>query len=166
MGQSWQRPKHEPRLGKLEVWVERARNLAPELHAETINTWTDADVKCVLMLMGPGGDGGQRCWRAESESKVSSCSVCVCVCACLLGGDGKRRWTRMIDTIRLYTRTVGRHPPRPEAERARLPREGRFCSFWTLLLRSTINRQQQHLTVLKTTNPGGEVLVRRPLPAA
>lgn len=70
MGQSWQRPKQEPRLGRVEVWVERARNLAPELH-ETINTWTDeARVRVVLMLMGE-----ERClWRAESESKVGRCA--------------------------------------------------------------------------------------------
>lgn len=69
MGQSWQRPQQEPRLGRVEVWVERARNLAPELH-ETINTWTDeARVRVVLMLMGE-----ERClWRAESESKVRPC---------------------------------------------------------------------------------------------
>lgn len=30
MGQSWRRPESEPRLGKLECWVERARNLNPQ----------------------------------------------------------------------------------------------------------------------------------------
>jgi len=61
MGQSWQRPAEEPRLGRLEVWVERARNLAPELKRE-IAKWADARVQVVVMLQGR---------REESERKVS-----------------------------------------------------------------------------------------------
>lgn len=67
MGQAWRRPRDEPRLGKLEVWVERARNLAPELE-ERFAGWTDARVKVVVVLMQAGGP----CWRAESEGKVRS----------------------------------------------------------------------------------------------
>lgn len=64
MGQSWQRPKGEPRLGRVEVWVERARNLAPEEH-DTIKTWTDAHVWAILVIQGAA-----RSWRGVSEKKV------------------------------------------------------------------------------------------------
>jgi hypothetical protein len=66
MGQSWQKPEGAPRLGKLEVWVERARNLAPELE-QPMARWADATVKVVLLLKGRGEE---RYWRTESESKV------------------------------------------------------------------------------------------------
>lgn len=69
MGQAWQRPPSEPRLGKLEVWVERARNLAPELD-DRLGGWTDAKVRVVVMLVGAGGSSSGEVWRAESERKV------------------------------------------------------------------------------------------------
>lgn len=76
MGQSWQRPEHEPRKGKLEVWVERARNLAPEAEP-VLRTWTDAAVYVVVQI--PMGDGRTR--HAETTKKVR---VCACVRARVL----------------------------------------------------------------------------------
>lgn len=80
MGQAWRRAPSEPRLGKLEVWVERARNLAPEMDKQLAG-WTDARVKVVVMLVNGGGGGGQF-WRAESESKVRGIGSIQGMCGC------------------------------------------------------------------------------------
>ena len=75
MGQSWRRPESEPRLGKLECWVERARNLNPQ----------NIDVR----REGREGGGQERrtaelrggCSWSRSLRRALWC-LCVRFCAC------------------------------------------------------------------------------------
>ncbi|GAB5037323.1 lipid droplet surface protein [Nannochloropsis oceanica] len=64
MGQSWRRPESEPRIGKLECFVERARNLNPQ-SIEVVKDWPNCNAFLVFSLRL------SRFHRAESSRKIA-----------------------------------------------------------------------------------------------
>ncbi|EWM22821.1 hypothetical protein Naga_100375g4 [Nannochloropsis gaditana] len=62
MGQAWRRPEGEPRVGKAELFIERARNLNPQA-VERVKDWVNCDAFFIFNL------GRSEAHRAESSRK-------------------------------------------------------------------------------------------------